>query len=154
KCPSGANTTQAVFPVTGNGPGAWQPQLGCFSQRFSPWSPLYHFPTEDDLKANRAFALGQVQALNAPASYGWGPNGSTLWTGSCYVQPQGPVPTVAVKAGSLQAFGMYLHSLGDRDSHRMCRDQWKPTDKPTWYFHTPGPAVANCGFNDHAFEYG
>jgi hypothetical protein len=77
-----------------------------------------------------------------------------MWNGSCYLRPTAPVPARAVEAGSLEAFGMYLHSLGDHDSHRMCRDQWKDTDKPTWYFHTRGPAVKYCGFNDHAFEYG
>lgn len=154
KCPAGADTTQTVFPMMGNAPGAWDPTTGCFSQRFSPWSPLYHFPREDDLKANRDFAMGDSKTLVAKAAYGYGPTGSNMWSGTCYIRPDAPVPNDAIQPGSLAAFGMYLHSVGDHNSHRMCREQWKPTDKPTWYFHTLGPVVPNCGLNDHAFEYG
>lgn len=178
-CPAGSDTTTEVFPVVwgsqvaaGAPPpaGAWQPVLGCFSQRFSPWSPLFHFPEESDLSVLRKFAT-EATSLEARAAYAYGPAGSNMWTGSCFVRPTGPVPTGdQVKPGSIEAFGMYLHSLGDFNSHRMCRDNWsgkdkqqgQPPPKPTWYFHTPGPGVLpanalgveNCGFNDHAFEFG
>lgn len=106
--------------------------------------------------------------LVARAAYAYGAGGSNMWTGSCYLRPSGQVPTGKVSPGTLEAFGMYLHSLGDFNSHRMCRESWlgkykaKDMPKPSWYFHTPGagelPAntlgVENCGFNDHAFEFG
>lgn len=172
QCRSAAATDVAweVFPMVANTPatnaqgalagGAWQPALGCFSQRFSPWSPLFHFPEEADLERLRKFAAGEP--LVARAAYAYGPVNSSMWTGKCYQRPLGAVPTGVVKPGSLEAFGMYLHSLGDFNSHRMCRDNWSSSDRPTWYFHTQGggltPAsptgVLNCGFNDHAFEFG
>jgi hypothetical protein len=169
QCPAGSDTSAEVFPVMGAGAGAWQPALGCFSQRFSPWSPLFHFPEEPDLALLKKFGTEEAP-LEARAAYAYGPSGSNLWTGSCFQRPVGAVPTGHVKPGSIEAFGMYLHSLADFNSHRMCRDKWsskptkkgQPPPKPTWYFHTPGPGVLpenplgveNCGFNDHGFEYG
>lgn len=170
QCPAGSDTTAEVFPVLWNPQapaGAWNPALGCFSQRFSPWSPLFHFPEKKDLEVLREFAT-QSTPLEARAAYAYGPAGSTMWTSSCSVRTTGPVPTGKVTPGSLEAFGMYLHSLGDFNSHQMCRDSWagqlkaKNKPKPNWYFHTPGPGVLpantvgveNCGFNDHAFEFG
>lgn len=177
-CPAGSDTTAEVFPIvwgaqaaSGAQPaaGAWQPVLGCFSQRFSPWSPLFHFPEESDLAVLRKFGT-ESTPLEARAAYAYGPTGSNMWTGSCFIRPTGAVPTGDLKPGSIEAFGMYLHSIGDFNSHRMCRDNWstknqqkgQPPPKPTWYFHTPGPGVLpenplgveNCGFNDHAFEFG
>jgi hypothetical protein len=172
QCPKGSDTTAEVFPVVwtsqSSPAGAWNPAWGCFSQRFSPWSPLFHFPEEKDLKVLRKFAV-EGTPLEARAAYAYGPAGSNMWTSSCSIRPTGQVPTGdTVKPGSLEAFGMYLHSLGDFNSHRMCRDSWagqlkaKNKPKPNWYFHTPGPGVLpantlgveNCGFNDHAFEFG
>jgi hypothetical protein len=170
QCPAGSDTKAEVFPVLWNPQapaGAWQPELGCFSQRFSPWSPLFHFPEEKDLQMLRKFAL-ESTPLKARAAYAYGPDGSNMWTSSCSIRPTAPVPTGKVSPGSLEAFGMYLHSLGDFNSHRMCREGWaarvtaKDKPKPNWYFHTPGPGVLpvntvgveNCGFNDHAFEFG
>ncbi len=173
RCPEGLAAKDAaweVFPIVAGTPaakgqgalgnGAWQPKLGCFSQRFSPWSPLFHFPEEADLAVLRKFATGELatgEPLQARAAYAYGPVGSSMWSGKCFVRPEGSVPTGVVQPGSIEAFGMYLHSLGDYDSHRMCRDKWSAKDKPTWYFHTKGPAgkgVPNCGFNDHGFEFG
>jgi IS1 family transposase len=173
QCPAGAsasNVAWEVFPIVANTPagkgqgalanGAWQPKLGCFSQRFSPWSPLFHFPEEADLATLEKFAKGELPPgtqLEARRAYAYGPKGSNMWSAACFQRPVGPVPTGVVKPGTLEAFGMYLHSLGDYDSHRMCRDNWTAQDKPAWYFHTQGPAgkgVLNCGFNDHAFEFG
>lgn len=170
KCPAGSDTTAEAFPVVWNPQapaGAWNPALGCFSQRFSPWSPLFHFPEEKDLQVLRKFAT-ESAPLEARAAYAYGPTGSTMWTSSCSLRLSGPVPTGKITPGSLEAFGMYLHSLGDFNSHRMCRDSWasklkaRNKPKPNWYFHTPGPGVLpvnavgveNCGFNDHAFEFG
>jgi hypothetical protein len=137
---------------------AWQPRIGCFSQRFSTWSPLYHFPEKNDLERLRQFAMTEGGQLTARSSYAYGPKNSSMWTAPCFLQVDKAVPTGVVTGGSLEAFGMYLHSLGDYYSHRMCREQWKQGDKPAWYFHTPGPPsaqnVQNCGFNDHALEYG
>lgn len=157
-----------VFPVVAGTPaaqgrladGAWQPNLGCFSQRFSPWSPLFHFPETADVQRLRKFAAGEP--LTAPAAYAYGPSGSNMWLGQCFVRPQGAVPTGVVKPGSLEAFGMFLHTVGDFESHLMCQRNWSGQNKPPWYFHTPGPGVLpanqlgvpNCGFNDHAFEFG
>lgn len=173
KCPAGVAASDVaweVFPIVagtpaanGQGPlvnGAWQPKLGCFSQRFSPWSPLFHFPEDTDLTTLQKFATGEYASgtqLEARAAYAYAPKGGNMWSGKCYLRPVEPVPTGVVKPGTIEAFGMYLHSLGDYDSHRMCRDKWTAQDKPTWYFHTQGPAgkgVPNCGFNDHGFEFG
>jgi hypothetical protein len=69
----------------------------------------------------------------------------------------------------LRTFALESTPLKARAAYdRICRDSWaariaaKDKLKPHWYFHTPGPGVLpantvgveNCGFNDHAFEFG
>lgn len=139
---------------------AWDPQSGWFTHRFGPWAGQFHFPQDDaladDLAVLRDFAIGRSAALQARSLYGFGAQGANTWSGSCYDQRLETVATGPnMQPGTVEAFAAYLHSLGDRYSHRMCRDHWLHRQTPPWYYHTPPVTLQEtCAFNDHAFEFG
>lgn len=167
-------SSQIVYPIpqkaalaalaeglTGNAPPQplWDPQSGWFTHRFGPWAGQFHFPQDDaladDLAALRDFATGGTDTFEARSLYGFGAAGADTWSGSCYDQRLETVATGAMKPGSVEAFATYLHTLGDRYSHRMCRDHWLHRQTPPWYYHTPPATLQEtCAFNDHTFEFG
>jgi hypothetical protein len=161
-----ADDLKMVFPITQppalppipNEP-FFVPASGAFTHRFGPWVGQFHFPQDDaladDLAVLRAFAVGETETLQARSLYGFGAGRATVWSGSCHDQRIETVATGAVKAGSAEAFGTYLHSLGDSFSHRGCREHWLHRQTPPWYYHTPEAAMQEtCGFNDHFFDFG
>lgn len=151
--------TQKVPPGTIPNQPFFDPSSGWFTHRFGPWAGQFHFAQDDaladDLARLRAFAVGEAATLEARSLYGFGAQDADTWSGSCYDQRLETVQTGAMAPGSVEAFATYLHSLGDRYSHRMCRLHWQHRQTPPWYYHTPPPSLqATCAFNDHSFEFG
>lgn len=169
-----SNNLVMVYPITtpeiwdetflgekfsGEGETFFDPDSGAFTHRFGPWVGQFHFPQADaltdDLAVLRAFAMGETETLQARSLYGFGTAPATVWSGSCYEQRIETVATGAVKPGSAEAFGTYLHSLADSYSHRRCREHWLHRQTPPWYYHTVAATMQEgCGFDDHGFEFG
>lgn len=161
-----AEDLKMVFPITLPmalppipGEPLFVPDSGAFTHRFGPWVGQFHFPQDDaladDLAVLRAFAVGETDTLEARSLYGFGTGRATIWSGSCHDQRIETVATGTMKPGSPEAFGTYLHSLGDSFSHRGCREHWLHRQTPPWYYHTPeAKDQETCGFSDHFFDFG
>jgi hypothetical protein len=124
---------------------------GCFTSRFGPFSAYFHFPhdTPEELGQTRAWAYGEIQQLRAPAEFAYG--GTEVVDARCIYTPTVTIDTGTIQPGSLQAFGIYLHSLGDTWSHKDCVAALDAGGEP-WGTHTNEyPA---CGFTDHTLEFG
>jgi hypothetical protein len=104
-------------------PRAWPPVNfvvagnTCVTSRFGPYMPLFHFPHLHDLAAMRDWAWGKANTLSGYQAYAWG-SLSTIDAPCKYTATT--VITTAIRAGSLEAFATYLHSLADYYSHRDC----------------------------------
>ena len=111
--------------------------------RFGPYSPFFHFPhiqgprAASEIGALRDWGWGFTITLNAYEAYAWGlpgvPN-STVMQATCrYTRTA--IASTTIPAGSLAAFGTYLHSLADGYSHLDCITALDAISMP-WATHT------------------
>jgi len=125
----------------------------CFASRTGLYSTVFHFPTAENLASLRAWGLGTTPTLRGEASYAFGAGGD-VFTASCYQQRAETIDTGAVRAGTPEAFGIYLHAVADELSHRVCCDNWGDTANPPWCMHTRVDMPAGCIGSMHRLEYG
>jgi len=124
--------------------------------RFGPYSPFFHFPhiqgprAASEIGALRAWGWGDTPTLNAYEAYAWGRDGvanSTVLQATCrYTRSVSITTTIA--AGSLAAFGTYLHTLADGYSHLDCITALDALGLP-WATHTTPPiddSVPACDY--------
>ena len=121
-----------------------QNMTSCITSRFGPYSPFFHFPHNNDreLGALHDWAWGLTDTLVGYEAYAWG--GATVMKADCHYT-RTAVITTGMKAGSLEAFGTYLHSLADYYSHRECLDAMDELGMP-WATH-PLTSVPECNYN-------
>ncbi len=121
-----------------------QSQTSCVTSRFGPYSPFFHFPhdNEQELGALHDWAWGLTDTLRAYEAYAWG--GATVMKADCLYTRTATI-TTGMEAGSLEAFGTYLHSLADYYSHRECLDAMDELGMP-WATH-PLTSVPACNYN-------
>lgn len=143
-CPPGTDTSQQAWPL-------WDlvSDTGCSSSRFGPFSPFFHFPHDqwDELGAIHDWGWGDTGELWGYAAYAWG--ALTVLSAPCtHTQPM--VIETGLQAGSLRAFAVYLHCLGDAFSHRDCLAQLDAQGAP-WGTHTLVSGTApECTYNPAA----
>ena len=113
-CSGGVDTSVIAWPLY----SFMKDQNSCVFSRFGPYSPFFHFPRQtDEINAIRDWAMGDSMDLVGYEAYAWG--APTVLTAPCtYTQPL--IIDTGLAAGSLEAFSIYLHSLGDSWSHRDC----------------------------------
>jgi len=138
-CPGGYGDGVQVWPM--------EHDPACATSRFGPYSPFFHFPrqTESELGALEEWGWGRAKSLPGYAAFAWGGARDTVLTAACrYVRAE--TVQTGIKAGSLEAFGTYLHSLGDSYSHADCLaalDSRQETN--LWGTHTVNPiTVPEC----------
>lgn len=140
---------------------------GCFSDRFGPYGVFFHMPhnTPDELGAIRDWAWGATNVLTGKVTFGYSSTSQFEWQGianvyettPCFTQETHIVDTGDVQAGSLEAFGLYLHSFGDNLSHGDCL---KAADNAGYYFaaHVSviglGDPLWDCRWTHHEYEFG
>ncbi|MBN1259243.1 MAG: hypothetical protein JXB35_01050 [Anaerolineae bacterium] len=149
----GANHARQIWPT-----GRFDPDTASVTSRFGPYSPFFHFPHLGgaDLQALHDWAWGKTDILVGYEAYAWGRlNDLTLMRA---VQNNGCIITrtvaisMPIPAGSLEAFGTYLHTLGDAYSHDAClRALAEVTPSAPWGTHTV-PALGDtsvyaCDYN-------
>lgn len=145
----GAPALTLTFPVTRN-----LECPGCFTSRWDAFSPFFHFPhdTAAELGQLRGWAYGEVPQLVAMAVYAYDEEPlSDVLDAECYYTPTLAIDTGAIAPGSLAAFGIYLHGLGDAWSHRDCIAEIDARGGP-WGTHTN--QLPACAFTAHAREFG
>ncbi|HBY93766.1 MAG TPA: hypothetical protein DEP84_07310 [Chloroflexi bacterium] len=139
---------------------------GCFTSRFGPYSPFFHFPHDrpDELGAIRAWAFGQTEDLIGIATFGYSGTVQFTWQNyvniydvtPCFVTATATVDTGGIVPGSPEALGIYLHSLGDNWSHGDCIAAVDAEDK-LFGAHvavTTGHPLAPCRWTGHSLEFG
>jgi hypothetical protein len=158
-CASGT-TEKVVWPLLdssqqspwGQSGNAWDPKGGCFSSRFGPYSGLFHFPTDAQLTAMKTWATTPGAVLAGETQWAFG--GNSLYGAECYKTRAEPVDSGAIKGGSPEALGIYLHARADWWSHKVCRDNWGTKAEPPWYTHTLTQQPEGCPFTQHTLELG
>jgi hypothetical protein len=160
-CDDATRNDLAMPLVTGQGitrlaawKSGWNASDGCFTSRYGPYSSLFHFPTGAELKSLRAWAFGQAKRPVGRAQFVFGGFFSTVWDADCFAERIEEVETGAVREGSLEALGIYLHALADRFSHGVCIASWGERRSPPWPTHTVTTAQRGCSFLAHAEELG
>ncbi|MBI5566982.1 MAG: hypothetical protein HY870_18940, partial [Chloroflexi bacterium] len=109
--------------------------------RFGPYSPFFHFPhiqgprAAGEIGALHDWGWGITTTLNAYEAYAWGgPADMTVMQANCLYTRTAAISTT-IPAGSLAAFGTYLHSLADGYSHLDCVTALDAINMP-WATHT------------------
>lgn len=119
----------------------------CTTSRYGPYSPFFHFPrqTTNEMGALKEWGWGRASNLAGYAAYAWGDAMDTVYTAKCrYIRTE--AINTGLAAGSLEAFGLYLHSLADSYSHLACINALDAQQKPNlWGTHTITPTtVPEC----------
>jgi hypothetical protein len=138
-CPPGTDTSLQAWPL-------WSAVQGnaCVFSRFGPYSPFFHFPDALDLESLRQWAFGETHHLTGYAAYAWG--ALTILDAPCTLREPQIIDT-GLSPGSLQAFAVYLHCLGDFHSHRDCMSALTTLHAP-WGTHTLASLTASaCNYN-------
>ncbi len=122
--------------------------------RFGPYSPFFHFPhiqgprAASEIGALHDWGWGATTTLIAYEAYAWGgPTDMTVMQANCFYT-RSVVITTTIPAGSLAAFGTYLHSLADGYSHLDCITALDALGLP-WATHTTPPiddSVPACDY--------
>ncbi len=125
-------------------------QETCVTSRFGPYSPFFHFPHNNaqELGALHDWAWGLTSTLHGYEAYAWGrPTDISVVMATCaYTRPV--TIQIGVEAGSLEAFGVYLHSLADYYSHRECIAAMDALGMP-WATHTL-TGCPPCDYNPYS----
>jgi hypothetical protein len=123
----------------------------CVTSRFGPFSPFFHFPhnTAEELGALHDWAWGITNDLVGYEAYAWGlPADLTVMQARC-LYTRTAIIDAGIDAGSLEAFGSYLHVLADYYSHRECLAAMDELGMP-WATHTTPPldeSVPACDYH-------
>jgi hypothetical protein len=130
-CDGSVDTSIVAWPLY----SAMKDPETCVFSRFGPYSPFFHFPRfGDEITAIRDWAMGNVPELVGYEAYAWG--GPTVMTATCTLTRPSIIDT-GLAAGSLEAFSVYIHSLGDSWSHKNCIEDLDSLDPPApWPTHT------------------
>ncbi|NOZ71687.1 MAG: hypothetical protein GXP38_07200 [Chloroflexi bacterium] len=140
---------------------------GCFTDRFGPYGVFFHMAHDsaDELGAIHDWAWDITDTLIGKVTYGYSSTARFTWRGianvydttPCFVQELHPVDTGSIEAGSMQALGIYLHSLGDNWSHKDCIAAADAQDLPFAAHVTlddRNDPLWACRWADHEFEFG
>lgn len=137
----------------------FDPVTSSVTSRFGPYSPFFHFPHRNgyDLKALHDWAWGITNTLVGYDAYAWGKRTEptlmqAMSNGGCAITRTVTI-SMPVQAGSLKAFGTYLHSLDDSYSHQDCLSALVGTSAP-WGTHTilvlGDTSIPACDYNPTA----
>jgi len=137
----------------------FDPVSSSVTSRFGPYSPFFHFPHRngDDLKALHDWAWGITNTLIGYDAYAWGKKTEptlirAMSNGGCAITRTMSI-SMPIEAGSLKAFGTYLHSLDDSYSHYDCLAALVGTSAP-WGTHTilvlGDTSIPACDYNPTA----
>jgi hypothetical protein len=144
-CPAGTDPSLVAWPLWANVKGP-----SCFTSRFGPYMPFFHFPHQNarDLGALYDWGWGFTDTLVGYEAYAWG--GHSVMSATC-LYTRTVVITTGMEAGSLPAFAIYLHSLADYYSHRECIAVMDGLDMP-WATHTIKNVndIPECNYNPYA----
>ncbi len=166
-CPSPETT--ADFTTMGNYDAAKDQMQcpGCFTSRFGPYGVFFHFPhaRSDELYATRDWALGRVPELTGTVIYAYSSTAQSFYqeainiyeSSDCFVSRTVKIDTGSIQPGSLEALGIYLHSLGDNQSHGDCIAAADGENKLfAAHVHPNGPSdpLTPCRWVSHEFEFG
>ncbi len=93
----------------------------CFTNRFRGTAHFFHFPNEDRLERIRdwAFTPGALLYGDIYAAYGGFTALPLTWRCVAEWREQ-VIDTGPIEGGTIEAFGIYLHSLADHASHFDC----------------------------------
>lgn len=170
-CPDPQHT---VEEVTMGGTGLIECP-GCFTSRWGPYNIFFHFPHYDraeELGALESWAMGERGDLAAIATFGYSSTVPFTWTPvytianvaniyeatACFITQTVPAAnTGSIHSGSVQALGVYLHSLGDAWSHRECIEAADAQGEPFGAHVTvkgPEDPLWACGWLMHEVEFG
>lgn len=136
-CPPGPACSHTIWPQ-------WSRMASsttCVTSRYGPYSPFFHFPHRSgplaarDIGALRDWAWGITNTLTAYEAYAWGRPGDLTVMQASFRYTRTAVITTGIEAGSLEAFGTYLHSLADAYSHQDCIAAMDSRGMP-WATHT------------------
>ncbi len=172
-CPSPSTTAPQVMMGAA---GDLMECPGCFTSRLGPYAVFFHFPRTHDLAQIEDWAYNRTPQLHGSIIYGYSSTVSTfsvlppeVYTATnianvykataCFVErPVQAIDTGSVKAGSLEAFGVYLHALGDAWSHQECIDLTVKQRGYLFAAHVYDPQdaelTAACGWLSHSEEFG
>jgi len=166
-CPDPANT--ADFATMGNYDAAKDQMQcsGCFTSRYGPYGVFFHFPhaRADELYATRDWALGRTPVLTGEVIYAYSSTAKSFYqeainiyeSSNCFVSRTVRIDTGSIQAGSLEALGIYVHSLGDNHSHGDCIAAADAEGKLFAAHVTVGPMdpLAKCSWEtSHKVEFG
>ncbi|NUQ39692.1 MAG: hypothetical protein HUU23_18270 [Caldilineales bacterium] len=140
---------------------------GCFSSRWGPYNIFFHFPRDrvNELQALERWAFGDpADPLIGVATFGFSSTARFDWQGlvniyeitPCFITTTHAVDTGGIAAGSLEALGIYLHSLGDHWSHGDCIAATEAAGLP-FAAHVQAGAndpLAPCRWLMHEGEFG
>jgi hypothetical protein len=137
-------------------------QNTCTTSRFGPYSPFFHFPHRTGALANRDigalhdWAWGLTSALVGYEAYAWGEvTASTVMQATKRYTTSPSAIMTSIQAGSLEAFGTYLHSLADSYSHEDCIAAMDAMTDPImpWATHSSppiDPSVPACDYHPNS----
>ncbi|NOX62077.1 MAG: hypothetical protein GXP42_09055 [Chloroflexi bacterium] len=164
-CPSPETTAPTVTMGSANFDMMECP--GCFTDRFGPYGVFFHMPhnSADELVAIHDWAWGLTNTLLGKVTFGYSSTAQFDWQGTanvyettpCFVQEYHVVDTGSIEPGSLQALGIYLHSLGDSWSHNDCLAAADALDLPFAAHVTVTGATDplwDCRWTHHTVEFG
>jgi hypothetical protein len=166
----GGNCSNVIWPMTGQ----MKNPNTCTTSRYGVYSPFFHFPhrtgplAERDLGALRDWAWGFTTTLVAYEAYAWGRNSDLTVMQAKKQYTRTAVITTTLKAGALESFGTYLHSLADAYSHEACIAAMDALTTPVmlWATHSNpnlgDPSVPECDYRPnnpnatdvHGVEFG
>lgn len=140
---------------------------GCFTSRWGIYNIFFHFPRDraNELQATERWAFGDPgDPLIGVATYGYSSTARFEWQGliniyeitPCFITTTHTVDTGGIAAGSLEALGIYLHSLGDYWSHGDCIAAAEAAGKPfaAHVYVDAGDPLAPCRWLMHEVEFG
>lgn len=130
----------------------------CTTSRFGPYSPFFHFAHRTgalaarDIGALHDWAWGLTDTLVGYEAYAWGGRIDATVMQATKRYTRSAVITTTVRAGSLEAFGTYLHSLADSYSHEDCIAAMDAMTNPImpWATHSSppiDPSVPACDYH-------
>ena len=149
-CPPTTDTSKVAWPLWGQ----MEDTQTAITSRYGPYMPFFHFPHKDgqEVQALHDWGWGLTNDLMAYEAYAWG--AASFMNATCrYKTPLRRVNTT-IQAGTLAAFGTYLHSLADSYSHDACIVELVDNRGLPWATHSLKigllPNIYACDYNPNA----